>query len=615
MPEVGVSLALRKRNSLLSGTGELAVRKPKQRQRSSYTRVVGQKAKEKRRTNASLQIFIEAGSLYVLCIILPNIVSGIGSALKSVLEDNAVFRKATTEVCLGPFLNRFQYCQQLLLRTHGHDASSTPLTAVIAPDAGISDVAIVVFLSISLAIIRLGLVHILVPGYDQPKRMRAFVRCKSIHLLSSQYTGNGTPKPLKLEAIDDSVLSSLPHMPSLEPNPISNSDSTNSATSEADANVAFQYRVERMGPAAIQTSKLDYESLGGAKKEELWGQWEQALDVLQDDNDDDDDSPPPPAVSSGLISSSSAHSLQALLHQVNPGGPRARRESFKQDDLLSFTSPKFATAAFRLFYCTISCTIALFYFLDADFWPAAVGGNGNTKNCWNLSSVGPTVMESFDQHNTVLRRYFLLQASYHVQSGFFASFTAILLWLVSSSPKNQEEGDEEGAKFCGFIPYGMITLNNVKTLLQHCFAVGLITFIFLFSSLRRLGAIGIFSFDASSWALHLLQLSINDSSQRVTPSCIRLLHRGVVIPFFCFTRFYIFPFVIGYSALEESQDWLRQLENMLVPGVAKHIHGAFVVSFLVVMAINILYFHRLLYHPHVQEALQHSKHGSKKGPS
>mmetsp|Transcript_36220 Transcript_36220/g.87688 ORF Transcript_36220/g.87688 Transcript_36220/m.87688 type:complete len:616 (-) Transcript_36220:119-1966(-) len=615
MPEVGVSLALRKRNSLLSGAGEPGVRQPKRRQRSSNTRVVGGKVREKRQTNASLQIFIEAGSLYALCIILPNIVSGIGSVLKSVLEDNAVFRKATTEVCSGPFLNRFHYCQQLLLRTHSYDASSASLTAAIAPDAGISDVAIVVFLSISLAIVRLGLVHILVPGYDQPKRMRAFVRCKSIHLLSSQYTGNGTPKPLKGDAIDDSVLASLPRMPSLESNPISNGEIDNSATSAVHANANLQYKVERREPAAILTSDQDNESLG-AREEALWGQWEQARNELQDDDDDDDeeDSPPPPAVSSGLISSSSAQSLQALLHQANPGGPRARRESSKQDDILSFTSPKFATAAFRLFYCTISCTIALFYFLDADFWPAAVGGIGNTKNCWDLSSVGPTVMESdFDQHNTVLRRFFLLQASYHFHSGAFHLFTAILLWFVSSSPKNQEE--RETTKFSGFIPYGMITLNNVKTLLQHFFAVALITFIFLFSSLRRLGAIGIFSFDASSWALHLLQLSINDSSQRVTPFCIRLLHRVVVIPLFCFTRFYIFPFVIGYSALEESQDWLRQLENMLVPGIAKHIHGAFVVSFLVVMAINIVYFHRLLYHPHVQEALQRSKDGAKKGHS
>jgi hypothetical protein len=198
----------------------------------------------------------------------------------------------------------------------------------------------------------------------------------------------------------------------------------------------------------------------------------------------------------------------------------------------------------------------------------------------------------------------LLQASYHFQSGAFHLFTALLLWFVTSSSKNKEE---ESSKFFGFIPSGMITVGNIITLFQHCFAVGLITFIYLFSSLRRLGAIGIFSFDASSWSLHLLQLTINDSSQRVTPSWIRNLHRAVVIPLFCFTRFYIFPFVIGYSALEESQDWLRQLENMLVPGIAKYIHGVFVVCFCLVMIMNIIYFQRLVNHPHVSEALQRSR--------
>jgi hypothetical protein len=251
--------------------------------------------------------------------------------------------------------------------------------------------------------------------------------------------------------------------------------------------------------------------------------------------------------------------------------------------------------------------IALVYFLDADFWPPAVGGRGSTKNCWDLSSVGAAVMDSdFDQRNTVLRRYFLVQASYHFHSGAFHVLAALLLWFVSSSSKNKEK---TRPKFLGFIPAGMLTIQNVQSLFQHCFAVGLIAGTYLFSSLRRLGAIGMFAFDLSSLFLHLLQLCINAPlrSHRVSPSWTRILYRGLVVPAFCYSRFYVFPFVIAYSALEESQDWLRQLENMLVPGSAKIIHGVFVVSFCLLMVMNFVYVRRLIYHPHVGEALNRSK--------
>jgi len=202
----------------------------------------------------------------------------------------------------------------------------------------------------------------------------------------------------------------------------------------------------------------------------------------------------------------------------------------------------------------------------------------------------------FDQHNTVLRRYFLLQASYHFHSGAFHILAALLLWFVSSSSKNNETF---------FLRYGIWTIQNAQSLFQHCFAVGLIAGTYLFSSMRRLGAIGMFTFDMSSWFLHLLQLCINSpyGSRRINPTWVRFLHRGLVIPSFCFSRFYVFPFVIGYSALEESQDWLRQLENMLFPGFAKYIHGMFVVSYILLIIMNIVYFRRLIKHPQVRDAL------------
>jgi hypothetical protein len=71
-------------------------------------------------------------------------------------------------------------------------------------------------------------------------------------------------------------------------------------------------------------------------------------------------------------------------------------------------------------------------------------------------------------------------------------------------------------------------------LLQHLLALAMIGVCFLFSSLRRLGAIGIFALDVSSLFIHLLQLCINapPNSWLHKPRVIAWIHRGIVIPMF-----------------------------------------------------------------------------------
>jgi hypothetical protein len=343
------------------------------------------------------------------------------------------------------------------------------------------------------------------------------------------------------------------------------------------------------------------------------------------DDNDDDNRIPAPIVSAGLLTNSSAQNLQALLEQAVPhqassrrGSSLARKDSSRSLTEMGtgdrvFAAPKYATAMFRLMFCLFSCLVGLYYFGGADFWPPALGGHGTTKNCWDLGSVGATVMDSdFDHRNYVLRRYYLLQASYHFHSAAFHVLTSLLLWFVSATSKNKENCSNEST-FFGIIPSGMLTLSNVRSFFQHCFSIATILVTYLFSSTRRLGAIAMFAFDASSLFLHLLQLGINAPKQQKgekpkkltipsSPSSIRVLHRLVVVPAFCYARFYIFPFVVAYSALEESQDWLRQLENMLIPGTAQYIHGFFVVAFLLFLLMNFVYFWRLLNHPHVMEA-------------
>ena len=59
-----------------------------------------------------------------------------------------------------------------------------------------------------------------------------------------------------------------------------------------------------------------------------------------------------------------------------------------------FSYPRYATAAFRLLYCSASCAVSLRMFRNADFWPHWVGGKefeGATRHCWDLSGGGLTI--------------------------------------------------------------------------------------------------------------------------------------------------------------------------------------------------------------------------------
>eukprot|EP00536_Pseudo-nitzschia_multiseries_P012457 jgi/Psemu1/32159/gm1.32159_g len=501
-----------------------------------------------------------------------------------------------------------------------------PNSSVLAPDAGISDLAIVILLSLSMAVTRVALVHFLVPNYKQPKRLEALVRCKSIHLLSSSYSGSVTPtKVMRLNSLDRQTMSELEgfHMADLS----SGREDESSDDSDGHQGYTPNDDVIEVRPRFPSGPLSDFgkrkNTLSGALaqeermgKKKTAGSWLFHDDSSTHEDDDEDVSHfQAPAVSSGLLTNSSAQNLQALLEQAAPPastialqrekGPNKKQENAER----IFAAPKYATAVFP------------------NFWPPAVGGTGNTRNCWDLSSIGVTLMHKktdkildsdFDSYNPVLRRYYLIQASYHFHSAAFHILTSMLLWFVSKSSKKKEAS---APRFFGFIPMSMFTLYNVRNFLQHIFALGLILGTYLFSSTRRLGAIAMFSFDASSLFLHLLQLGINapqkqgEASGKIGLSRkakILILHRFLVIPAFCYARFYVFPLVVGYSALEESQDWLQQLENMLIPGTAKFVHGFFVIAFVLFLLMNLVYFGRLLNHPHVMYAMEKQKGGRAK---
>jgi hypothetical protein len=692
MTEVGVSLALRRHRSLIGSKDDgktktttttnnnntkLDNEKRKRRLRSPSPRfsqqdVVGdgiignngkKKQKSKKRSNiildggpsySSWRILFEGAALYIFCMVLPNLLGIIARLYQHFWQKGGIiFYRTIGYICSKSWLVESQRCRMYLPNLNDDADISSMNSSVLALDAGISDVAIVILLSLSMAITRVALVHFLVPNYRQPKRLEALVQCKSIHLLEFAYSGSVTPtKNMRMKSfVNDSAFVDGIQMPNLNGNErecaddysnyddeddVQTANSNEDGNDDADINNieirpmfpsgSLSHLDRKKNETQPHISTLDHQRPVNDQNDNEWmfDHDEDQGNTTANDNDD------APSVSFGLLTRNSAQNLQALLEQASPPASaivkqqkgEARRSS--QNNLSKneptgdriYAAPKYATAVFRLIYCLVSCLIGLRYFGSADFWPPALGGTGNTRNCWDLSSVGVTniVDSDFDSSNTVLRRYYLIQASYHVHSAAFHLLTSILLWFVSKSSKNKKGSSTP--RFLGFIPIGMFTLYNVQIFFQHIFSLVLIFGTFLFSSTRRLGAIAMVAFDASSLFLHLLQLGINapheTSEQRrigawfysSRKSFILILHRFLVIPAFCYARFYVFPFVVCYSALEESQDWLHQLENMLIPGTAKFIHGLFVIAFLLFLLLNLTYFWRLLNHPHVTYTLQ-----------
>jgi hypothetical protein len=283
---------------------------------------------------------------------------------------------------------------------------------------------------------------------------------------------------------------------------------------------------------------------------------------------------------------------------------------------LMYAAPRYATAIFRLLYCTITAGIALMYFRHADFWPWFVLGTGRgTKQCWDLSG-GITVggMDSdFDQHNAVLKRYFLWQASYHIHSSTFHFLLSMVFLFYPFIMSNASTDNGDNTESILSSPYKRLrgikrgSDAYVRSFIQHLLSVVLIAVAYTFSSLRRLGAIGLFAFDVSSWSLHLLQICINapDDSYvwRLLPSkyqnekgsFVHGLYLFVVVPSFIVARFVIWP-ALWYSVAFESQSWLKQLEMTLWPGSALLLCIIMHTLMLILHCISLLYLYRLLYH-------------------
>jgi hypothetical protein len=139
--------------------------------------------------------------------------------------------------------------------------------------------------------------------------------------------------------------------------------------------------------------------------------------------------------------------------------------------------------------------------------------------------------------------------------------------------------------------------------MEHSFYFVLTVMTYMFSGLRRLGAICIFVLEFSSMVLQLLQICINapEQSHLKNLNLIQFVHRFMAIPIFIYSRFFVLPFIVQYSALFESAMWLKQIEHALAPGVAMVIYIFFNGMLLLAFGFNLVYLRRLLFHPSLEQ--------------
>jgi hypothetical protein len=259
------------------------------------------------------------------------------------------------------------------------------------------------------------------------------------------------------------------------------------------------------------------------------------------------------------------------------------------------SAPRLATALFRLVYSGLVAGVAFYYFATSDFWPVLVGGTGHTLASWDLSGgLSGGIDGDFDAQNTALRKYYLCQSAYHWHSGAFHLLSVLLLFL---RPREKRPGWIQDS-----------TSSYHRSFLQHSVAILLLWTTYLFSSLRRLGTIGMFSFDVSSFFLHLLQVCMNSPKTSFLQNArlIAFVYRILVLPSFFYCRFVVWP-SLWWSAIAESGNWLQQLDRILFPGSSLFLQTLWHVCMSGAMVLNLVYLRRLWNHPHLGRIIRSRK--------
>jgi len=462
---------------------------------------------------------------------------------------------STSTASLWEEFNQQQENQPLTGRTWGFGKTQSAFPAILMV---LQDIQFLIMLAVTLAIIRIYFVHMLVPEYLAPKRLEVLTRVKSSHLLSSssyRFPGvKGWESARERESFSGR-----------------SSDSNNMREDD--------------GP--------DSKSRGWYERLITWAsnRWYRLS----------------PSIRRAL-----GHEPSARYNdQPNSPTPKNFRRSNSATLLSthhSFSAPRYATATFRLLYTSISCLSALILFQSAEFWPRVVLGkheHASTRHCWDLSgsfSVLGFLDADYDNRKGQLKYFFLAQAAYQLHSLCFHIVSMLLLLHLQFQQRRQQQQQSR--------PISMKTSmqSYFRPMMEHVIVLALLVGAYLFSGLRRLGAVMIFTLEVSSVFLQLLQVCIYapESSWLRKPEVVGFVHRCLTIPSFLYCRFFVLPFVIWYSAAFESSEWLEQIEKVFSPGWSERIYVVFNGLLCLIFTLNLVLFRRLLFHPHLQKIKRES---------
>jgi len=286
-------------------------------------------------------------------------------------------------------------------------------------------------------------------------------------------------------------------------------------------------------------------------------------------------------------------------------------------------------------YTSISCIVAIVLFQSAEFWPRHVFGthaDASTTHCWDLSgsfSALGFLDDDYDAKNGALKYFFLSQAAYQLHSLCFHIVSMLLLLLYGGGGGNSRNGGmsrtnsfigqlspfkrhrEQSKKSNRLISMKTSMQSYFRPMVEHCIVLCCLVGAYLFSGLRRLGAVGIFTLELSSVFLQLLQVCIYapENSRWRKPEVVIFVHRVLTVPTFVYCRLIVLPFILWRSALFESQEWLEQIEKVFSPGWAEKLYTMFNGSLCLIFGLNLVLFRRLLFHPHLKQIMKLKKDG------
>jgi len=461
---------------------------------------------------------------------------------------------STSTASLWEEFNQQQENQPLTGHTWGFGKTQSAFPAILMV---LQDIQFLIMLAVTLAVIRIYFVHMLVPEFLAPKRLEVLTRVKSSHLLSSSSYRFGGVKGWESARVRESFSGRC-------------SDNSNN---------------NRQDGCPDSKRKGWYEHLiNWASK-----RWYRLS----------------PSIRRALGHEPLRDNDAVFTNQPNARTPTSFRRSNSatlHSTLHSFSAPRYATATFRLLYTTLSCLSALILFQSAEFWPRVVLGKheqASTRHCWDLSgsfSVLGFLDADYDNRKGQLKYFFLAQAAYQLHSLCFHIVSMLLLLHIQLQQRRQQQQAR---------PISMKTSmqSYFRPMMEHVVVLALLVGAYLFSGLRRLGAVMIFTLEVSSVFLQLLQVCIYapESSWLRKPEVVGFVHRCLTIPSFLYCRFFVLPFVIWYSAAFESNEWLEQIEKVFSPGWSERIYVVFNGLLCLIFILNLVLFRRLLFHPHLQK--------------